>query len=364
MSEANKEDAAKCIAIARQALSQKDFAKADKFAAKAQKLYPGDEVERLILHISITKSGTEAQERAQQQGSYANGNAHATGAGQRRAAGGSSTAQGGGQRTSNPQGVPPLRQRKPQQEPPPPPTPDPLALQLHPDKNSAHHADEAFKAVGRSFACLSDPDKARARKALYAGRLPTPQKPTSECSEPQQGGMPGARMYTHRQTRPRPSASAADRARTANAASAAADDSSRMFINFIQIMPVLLLIMFSWLSSSSKPGFSLTQDRTNFPDAMTTARLDVPFYVSSATAFEASYPRGSTSRIHMEGKIEQAYMERLQYKCNQEKMARHRGYTFGGSRGRVSSELLNRNRCTLPHSFNKGITAPQSLKGI
>eukprot|EP00983_Pelagomonas_calceolata_P119219 1160580-Pelagomonas_calceolata.AAC.13 len=36
---------------------------------------------------------------------------------------------------------------------------------------------------------------------------------------------------------------------------------------------------------------------------MTTARLDVPFYVNSAKAFEASYPRGSTSRIHMEGKV-------------------------------------------------------------
>lgn len=148
-------------------------------------------------------------------------------------------------------------------------------------------------------------------------------------------------MYTPRQTRPRPSASAADRARAAHAAGAgAADDSSRMFINFIQIMPVLLLIVFSWLSSSSKPGFSLTQDRTNYPDAMTTARLDVPFYVNSAKAFEASYPRGSTSRIHMEGKIEQAYMERLQYKCNQEKMARHRGYTFGGSRGRAARDPM------------------------
>ena len=34
-----------------------------------------------------------------------------------------------------------------------------LALQLHPDKNCAHNADDAFKAVGKSFACLSDPEK-------------------------------------------------------------------------------------------------------------------------------------------------------------------------------------------------------------
>lgn len=34
-----------------------------------------------------------------------------------------------------------------------------LALKLHPDKNCANHADEAFKAVSKSFCCLSDASK-------------------------------------------------------------------------------------------------------------------------------------------------------------------------------------------------------------
>ena len=34
-----------------------------------------------------------------------------------------------------------------------------LALKLHPDKNSAPHADEAFKAVGLAYGTLSDPQK-------------------------------------------------------------------------------------------------------------------------------------------------------------------------------------------------------------
>lgn len=34
-----------------------------------------------------------------------------------------------------------------------------LALKLHPDKNSAPHADEAFKALGLAYATLSDPQK-------------------------------------------------------------------------------------------------------------------------------------------------------------------------------------------------------------
>lgn len=34
-----------------------------------------------------------------------------------------------------------------------------LALKLHPDKNSAPGAEDAFKAVGKAFTILSDPDK-------------------------------------------------------------------------------------------------------------------------------------------------------------------------------------------------------------
>lgn len=34
-----------------------------------------------------------------------------------------------------------------------------LAVKIHPDKNSAPHADEAFKAVGLAYATLSDPQK-------------------------------------------------------------------------------------------------------------------------------------------------------------------------------------------------------------
>ncbi len=34
-----------------------------------------------------------------------------------------------------------------------------LALKLHPDKNTAARAEEAFKALSKAFSCLSDPDK-------------------------------------------------------------------------------------------------------------------------------------------------------------------------------------------------------------
>jgi hypothetical protein len=39
------------------------------------------------------------------------------------------------------------------------PLPSQLALRLHPDKNKALHADEAFKLLSKAFSCLSNPDK-------------------------------------------------------------------------------------------------------------------------------------------------------------------------------------------------------------
>jgi DnaJ family protein B protein 12 len=39
------------------------------------------------------------------------------------------------------------------------PLPSQLALRLHPDKNKALQADEAFKLLSKAFSCLSNPDK-------------------------------------------------------------------------------------------------------------------------------------------------------------------------------------------------------------
>ena len=38
-----------------------------------------------------------------------------------------------------------------------------MSLKLHPDKNHAPEAGEAFKKVSAAYACLSDPNK----KAIY-----------------------------------------------------------------------------------------------------------------------------------------------------------------------------------------------------
>ena len=57
-----------------------------------------------------------------------------------------------------------------------------LALKLHPDKNSAPHADEAFKAVGLAYATLSDSQK----RTIY-------DRYGEEDPDNRAGGMGGAR---------------------------------------------------------------------------------------------------------------------------------------------------------------------------
>ena len=65
-----------------------------------------------------------------------------------------------------------------------------LALKLHPDKNSAPHADEAFKAVGLAYATLSDSQKRR----IY--NMSGEEDPDNRGGGMRRGGGPG-NMHFH-----------------------------------------------------------------------------------------------------------------------------------------------------------------------
>lgn len=59
--EANREDASACIQVARRSLAAKDWAKAERFAAKAQNLYPSDEVRDSRRQGRCTQRGHERE---------------------------------------------------------------------------------------------------------------------------------------------------------------------------------------------------------------------------------------------------------------------------------------------------------------
>jgi len=236
-----------------------------------------------------------------------------------------------------------------------------LALKLHPDKNGAHKADEAFKAVGKAFTCLSDPQKrayydrtgyessTAAAAAAAQTQASNGQRYArgpggmyySEDFDPEEifnmffGGLnPHARVFrTHFGGPPRRNAGGAQQARQGGGGgggNAGGDpDLTRMLMGLAQFLPILLIVIFSLFASSGRSPYSLTLDRNHYTELMSTGRLEVPFYVRSTQELERQYPRGTTSRVRLERQIESEYYEKLSSKCQQEKLAKHRLWSWG-----------------------------------
>ncbi|KAI8350847.1 hypothetical protein B0O80DRAFT_127919 [Mortierella sp. GBAus27b] len=181
--EVNKDEALRCLEIARRHLSSGNFASARKFGRKSISLYPTSEAEAFIIKVESVEtmtsegpspsSGTKSSEKG-------NGSSSST-----------TTATSSTKPSSSAGSRPTLADHKPVEREY---TAEQaaavkvirssggdfykilgvnkdatdteikkayrkLALQMHPDKNSAPGADEAFKIVSKAFTVLSDPDK-------------------------------------------------------------------------------------------------------------------------------------------------------------------------------------------------------------
>ncbi|SAL98374.1 hypothetical protein [Absidia glauca] len=133
MSSTNKDEADRCLLIAKNHYGTGNYSSAVKLAKKSLSLYTSDNA------INFLKKAEKALS------DYPNGKSSATTS----ATSSSTTASTTTSRTS------PNEEKKthsPQQI-------KALALQFHPDKNSAPGADEAFKLISKAFTVLSDPQK-------------------------------------------------------------------------------------------------------------------------------------------------------------------------------------------------------------
>ncbi|KAI9323063.1 DnaJ domain-containing protein [Dichotomocladium elegans] len=248
-----------------------------------------------------------------------------------------------------------------------------LALQLHPDKNSAPGADEAFKLISKSFAVLSDPQK----RAIHDANGGDPEQrgsASSWCSvhryeddiSPEDlfnmffgpagtavtdgSGFcsatfvgPGFTPHTYYRSS---SGSAGHSApshhhqhhhnhqewirSSASKTSVASSRSSGAIAILFQILPLVILFGYSLFSglfadysatatSSSSPAFSL-KPTPLFTQARVTQRYQVPYYVNPSAFRPMEGNQFCLSRVEQQVEID--WMRSLQNACQHERRER------------------------------------------
>jgi len=351
MNQANKDEAEKALAIAKAALERGLDDKARRFAEKAMKLYPSDEV-RVLLRRLETKSASTASPGPSE-------SASAT-------------------RHSDSQPRPSaanVRQRHapatPEEEPEPADVTQEqrdlvakirkgkdyysilsvekgasddeikkayrkLALKLHPDKNKATGSDEAFKLVSKAFSCLSDSEKRAAydRYGHEDGAMAAAQARGQTRSagaryreddfDPEEifnmffGGGFGqfgqTRVY-------RANFGGAPQQRRARTPQEQQQHQNPM-AGLLQLLPVLLILLVTFFNSQNEPVYSL-QKSSQFPDNMATEKHGIQFFVKMNT-FNKEYPIGSSARNQLEQHVERTFKEYLEERCYQERLQQQR----------------------------------------
>ncbi|KAF0698186.1 Aste57867_11171 [Aphanomyces stellatus] len=211
-----------------------------------------------------------------------------------------------------------------------------LALKLHPDKNSAPGAEDAFKAVGKAFTILSD-DQKRADYDRFGDNAPgengggggARQRSRyhggggfhDEDISPEDifnmffgGGMPSNRMNRQRQQQQRQQQQQNAHPRTP----------MQQFLQFLPLILVFCLSLMSFPSTQTTP-FSLnpTQD---MPVQRTTKMRNVingiPYYV--ARDFERRYTNDWRDLMRVEQMVEQWHVQKLRDGCEGEKIKQKR----------------------------------------
>ncbi|CAG8485243.1 18778_t:CDS:2 [Dentiscutata erythropus] len=217
-----------------------------------------------------------------------------------------------------------------------------LALQMHPDKNSAPGSDEAFKMVSKAFQILSDPQK----RVIFDENGADPDSRSSgmpsgfrsfnngfgngavyaEDISPEEifnmffGGDatfvgPGFSARRFQPRRQSPNGEGAREQRTSP------------LLSFFQLLPLILLFLFSFSSSwfslapEPLPSYSFYSNGYHTENRFTHS-LQVPYFVEphQFSSIE-QIPRKLRT---FEDNIEISYVKKLQYDCNTESAIRQR----------------------------------------
>ncbi|XP_058113189.1 chaperone protein dnaJ 49-like [Magnolia sinica] len=213
-----------------------------------------------------------------------------------------------------------------------------LSLKVHPDKNKAPGAEEAFKAVSKAFQCLSDGEsrkrydlvgseeevvyERRARRGshngfngFYEGEVDAEEIFRNFFFG---GGMPPATASfgTFRFGQGMgPSAGRNGEAHGSGNTNLRA---------LIQILPIIVLLLLNFLPSS-EPVYSLSRSHAYQYQFVT--EKGVQFYVRTSK-FEEEYPIHSPERTALEERVERDYASVLTQNCRVELQRRQWGLAY------------------------------------
>uniref|UniRef100_A0A1D1XTJ7 Chaperone protein dnaJ 49 n=2 Tax=Anthurium amnicola TaxID=1678845 RepID=A0A1D1XTJ7_9ARAE len=351
--EGNKDEAQKCFRIGKDALEGGDPARALRFLSKARRLDPTLPVDDLLSKINGV--GSDDHPIASDSGSHAGGR-YPDGTG--RSDIGSSTSSSsaaapkardspdGSSREYTEEQVSVIRQIKKQK--------DyyqilglernctvedvrkayrKLSLKVHPDKNKAPGAEDAFKAVSKAFQCLGNEES----RKLYD--ISETEEPTYSRNAPRRD-MHGFGGYYEADIDPdeifrnfffggMPQATTpfgTFRFRTGGMGGPVHHDmqgsGSFNIRTLIQILPVILLLLLNFLPSSD-PLYVLSRAYPH--EHRLETQRGVPYFVKPGK-FEEEYPYQSAKRMALEERIEREYVGVVSHNCRLELQRRQWGF--------------------------------------
>ncbi|KAG8369598.1 hypothetical protein BUALT_Bualt14G0030300 [Buddleja alternifolia] len=341
----NKDEALKCLKIAKNSIESGDRSRALKFLNKARRLDPSIEIDHFLSNLNDPQSGNKNPDEPANENS-----SHPSQSGPRRrvpVAGQSSSSSSSTSAIYTEEQVTVVREikrkkdyyeilglekgctaedvRKAYRK---------LSLKVHPDKNQAPGAEEAFKMVSKAFQCLSD-EEGRRKYDLVGSEEPVYERRGG-------GGVNGMRGFNgyyegdfdadeifrnfffggmHPATTANfggfSFGTGGVRVRTGGV-----DQGSNNWARtVIQLLPVILILLLNFLPSS-EPIYSLSRSYSH--DFGLTTQKGVNFYVKSAN-FEQQYPPNSPERIAIEQKVEEDYHSVLVHNCRIEWQQLHWG---------------------------------------
>lgn len=205
-----------------------------------------------------------------------------------------------------------------------------IALKLHPDKNKAPGAEEAFKKVSRAVQCLTDQEK----RQMYDRYGDEDQIPQQHRGHHQQDFMTPEDLFAaffggggsvfqtnhHQQQRQQPH-----------------DDDGNPQVQraqLFQMLPVLLLVLLTLASNfgsrDSGSRFSFTANG-QYRNERSSAALNVDYFV--ADDFDEHYSEGTRALAEFEKQVEIYYVRNLHSECDYQEKVMHKKVMIAKRRG-------------------------------